>query len=89
MKIAFIGLGNMGTPMATNLVGAGHEVVVFDLVESAMAALEKEARAVRECRGGLCGSEVVISMLPAGVHVRGLYLAPTARACSILSTTSR
>ncbi|MDL4863992.1 NAD(P)-binding domain-containing protein, partial [Halomonas elongata] len=42
MKIAFIGLGNMGTPMATNLVGAGHEVVVFDLVESAMAALEKE-----------------------------------------------
>ncbi|WP_372610843.1 NAD(P)-binding domain-containing protein, partial [Halomonas sp.] len=40
MKIAFIGLGNMGAPMATNLVRAGHEVHVFDLVEAAMQTLE-------------------------------------------------
>ncbi|MBW5799035.1 3-hydroxyisobutyrate dehydrogenase [Halomonas elongata] len=75
MKIAFIGLGNMGTPMATNLVGAGHEVVVFDLVESAMAALEKEgARRAETAETACAEAEVVISMLPAGVHVRGLYL---------------
>ncbi|PWV68861.1 3-hydroxyisobutyrate dehydrogenase [Halomonas sp. A11-A] len=75
MKIAFIGLGNMGAPMASNLVRAGHSVTVFDLMESAMQALESEgarrsASAVEAARG----AEVIISMLPAGAHVKGLYL---------------
>ncbi|QEM82001.1 3-hydroxyisobutyrate dehydrogenase [Halomonas binhaiensis] len=75
MNIAFIGLGNMGMPMAKNLVKAGHSVRVFDLVDSAMAALESEgaerASSALEAAGG---ADVVISMLPAGQHVRGLYL---------------
>ncbi|MEQ5801923.1 3-hydroxyisobutyrate dehydrogenase [Halomonas sp. H10-9-1] len=75
MKIAFIGLGNMGAPMASNLVSAGHDVTVFDLVESAMQALESEgAKRADSAEGAAKGAEVVISMLPAGVHVKGLYL---------------
>ncbi|TFH87404.1 3-hydroxyisobutyrate dehydrogenase, partial [Billgrantia azerbaijanica] len=75
MKIAFIGLGNMGAPMATNLVKAGHDVCVFDLVESAIQALEAEGATRGEsAAAAVRGAEVVISMLPAGVHVRGLYL---------------
>ncbi|MFP4263930.1 MAG: 3-hydroxyisobutyrate dehydrogenase, partial [Halomonas sp.] len=75
MKIAFIGLGNMGAPMASNLVKAGHDVTVFDLVEDAMQALEGEgARRADSAEGAAQGAEVVISMLPAGVHVKGLYL---------------
>lgn len=75
MKIAFIGLGNMGAPMATNLVKAGHEVRVFDLVESAIQGLEAEGATRGEsAEAAVRGAEVVISMLPAGVHVRGLYL---------------
>ncbi|NAW34688.1 3-hydroxyisobutyrate dehydrogenase [Halomonas alimentaria] len=75
MKIAFIGLGNMGAPMASNLVNAGHDVTVFDLVESAMQALENEgANRAATAEGAAKGAEVVISMLPAGVHVKGLYL---------------
>ncbi|MCG6656937.1 3-hydroxyisobutyrate dehydrogenase [Halomonas campisalis] len=75
MKIAFIGLGNMGAPMATNLVKAGHEVGVFDLVDSAMKALEAAgAQACASAQSAASGAEVIISMLPAGQHVRRLYL---------------
>lgn len=75
MKIAFIGLGNMGAPMATNLVKAGHEVVVFDLVEAVLAALEQQGAQRADSAAEACANvEVIISMLPAGVHVRGLYL---------------
>ncbi|GHE22751.1 3-hydroxyisobutyrate dehydrogenase [Halomonas urumqiensis] len=75
MKIAFIGLGNMGGPMATNLVKAGLDVTVFDLSESAVQALESEgARRGESAEATVQGAEVVISMLPAGAHVRGLYL---------------
>lgn len=75
MKIAFIGLGNMGAPMAHNLVKAGHEVRVFDLVEAAMKHLESAgARACASAQSAASGAEVVISMLPAGQHVRRLYL---------------
>jgi 3-hydroxyisobutyrate dehydrogenase len=75
MKIAFIGLGNMGAPMATNLLKAGHQVRVFDLVESAVQALEAEgASRGASAEAAVAGVEVVISMLPAGEHVRGLYL---------------
>ncbi|MDN3520635.1 3-hydroxyisobutyrate dehydrogenase [Halomonas ramblicola] len=75
MKIAFIGLGNMGAPMASNLVKAGHEVTVFDLVESAIQALEAEGASRGEsAEAAARGAEVVISMLPAGTHIKGLYL---------------
>ncbi|MCE8025543.1 MULTISPECIES: 3-hydroxyisobutyrate dehydrogenase [Halomonadaceae] len=75
MKIAFIGLGNMGAPMAHNLVKAGHEVSVFDLVDVAMKHLESAgARACASAQSAASGAEVVISMLPAGQHVRRLYL---------------
>ncbi|PXX97631.1 3-hydroxyisobutyrate dehydrogenase [Halomonas sp. LBP4] len=75
MNIAFIGLGNMGAPMATNLIKAGHQVRVFDLVESAIQALEAEgATRAESAAAATRGAEVVISMLPAGAHVRGLYL---------------
>ena len=72
-KIGFVGLGNMGGPMARNLVAAGREVKVFDLVADLMGKVE----------GGIPqGSaldaatevDVFISMLPAGKHVAGLYL---------------
>jgi 3-hydroxyisobutyrate dehydrogenase len=75
MNIAFIGLGNMGAPMASNLVKAGHSVTVFDLVESAMQALESEGASRGESAEACArGAEVIISMLPAGAHVKGLYL---------------
>ncbi len=75
MKIAFIGLGNMGAPMAHNLVKTGHEVSVFDLVDAAMKHLENAgARACASAQSAASGAEVVISMLPAGQHVRRLYL---------------
>ncbi len=75
MNIAFIGLGNMGAPMAANLLGAGHDVCVFDLVESAMADLEGQGARRAESADAACrDAEVVISMLPTGAHVLGLYL---------------
>ncbi len=75
MQIAFIGLGNMGAPMAANLIGAGHQVRVFDLVESAMATLEEQgASRASSALEAAEGAEVVVSMLPAGAHVKALYL---------------
>ncbi|WP_227368166.1 3-hydroxyisobutyrate dehydrogenase [Halomonas sp. M20] len=75
MQIAFIGLGNMGTPMAINLVNAGHEVVVFDLVESAIQTLKTAgAKSGASAAEAARGAEVIVSMLPAGAHVKGLYL---------------
>lgn len=69
--IGFIGLGNMGGPMAENLLKAGHDVRVFDLaqasVEKAVAAGAKAAASVAEA---VTGAEVVVTMLPAGPHVR-------------------
>lgn len=74
-KIAFIGLGNMGLPMAKNLLKAGHELRAFDLsessVESAVAAGAKAADSVEDC---IKGAEVVITMVPAGPHVKSIYM---------------
>jgi len=72
-KVGFIGLGNMGGPMAGNLVSAGHEVSVFDLVPELMDAVAGATAAVSAEAAG-SGADVLISMLPAGQHVRGLYL---------------
>ncbi|MFJ6053714.1 3-hydroxyisobutyrate dehydrogenase [Streptomyces sp. NPDC092307] len=72
--VAFIGLGHMGGPMAANLVKAGHRVLGFDLVPeslatAAAAGVEPAASAVEAARE----ADVVITMLPAGRHVLGLY----------------
>jgi 3-hydroxyisobutyrate dehydrogenase len=74
-KITFIGLGNMGGPMASNLVKAGHEVTVFDLSKNAVAALVSEgAKTADTAHEAANGAECVITMLPAGQHVEAVYL---------------
>ncbi|MEO8630433.1 MAG: 3-hydroxyisobutyrate dehydrogenase [Betaproteobacteria bacterium] len=74
-RIAFIGLGNMGAPMALNLLQAGHSVAVFDLVKPAIDKLA-QAGAQPKSSAEACveNAEVVISMLPASNHVEALYL---------------
>jgi 3-hydroxyisobutyrate dehydrogenase len=73
-KIGFIGLGNMGGPMAINLVKAGHEVRVFDLSPDAIAALvEAGATAVNAVEDVCENADFVVSMLPAGKHVKAIY----------------
>lgn len=74
-RIAFIGLGNMGGPMAANLARAGHALRVFDLVPAAIeAAVAAGAQAAASAREAVADAEVVISMLPASRHVEALYL---------------
>src|SRR5690242_16588508 len=73
--IGFIGLGNMGLPMARNLLKAGHTLAAFDLNRTAVAAAvaagavaaDSAPEAVRE-------AEIVLTMLPEGRHVRAVYL---------------
>ena len=73
-KIAFIGLGNMGGPMAANLVKGQHQVTAFDLSASALGgAVEKGAKKAASPAEAVKGAEVVVTMLPAGKHVRGVY----------------
>ncbi len=73
--IAFIGLGNMGGPMALNLIKAGHRLRVYDINGTAVtAAVEAGASAAAGTADAVDGAEVVISMLPASRHVEGLYL---------------
>ncbi|WP_404394972.1 3-hydroxyisobutyrate dehydrogenase [Pseudoalteromonas phenolica] len=73
-KIGFIGLGNMGGPMAINLVKAGHEVRVFDLSPDAIASLvEAGATAVNAVEEVCKNADFVVSMLPAGKHVKAIY----------------
>lgn len=73
--IAWIGLGNMGGPMSAKLVAAGHEVRGFDLSEEALAAAAAHGvRRADSAAAAAAGAGVVFTMLPAGKHVRGLYL---------------
>src|SRR5436305_512219 len=75
--IGFIGLGNMGAPMAANLVKAQHHVTGFDLVPTATAALaEKGGHAAPSAIAAAAAGDVVITMLPAGPQVRAVYLGP-------------
>jgi len=74
-NVAFIGLGNMGGPMAINLVKAGHQVCVFDLSEQAVAqVVEKGATTKSQASDCVKNAEFIISMLPAGKHVEAVYL---------------
>jgi 3-hydroxyisobutyrate dehydrogenase len=75
MNIGFIGLGNMGLPMAINLLKAGYQVAGFDLVQSQLDAFAKAGgKTVTNANDAAKNVDVLISMLPASRHVEGLYL---------------
>jgi len=69
-NIAFIGLGNMGAPMAANLVEAGHKVAGFDLVEAAKTGAAASGVSIAAgAREAVAEADTVVTMLPAGRHV--------------------
>jgi 3-hydroxyisobutyrate dehydrogenase len=73
-NIAFIGLGNMGGPMAANLVKAGHKVIAFDLVAASRDQAKADGAAIAESAvGSVKGADVVVTMLPAGKHVLSVW----------------
>jgi 3-hydroxyisobutyrate dehydrogenase len=73
--IGFIGLGNMGLPMAQNLLKAGHAVQGFDMSQAQVLALTASGgQAAASGKAAASGVEIVITMLPAGQHVRDVYL---------------
>lgn len=73
--VAFIGLGNMGAPMAANLIDGGVPVRVFDVVSSLAKPLQTKGAIACDSAAQACeGAHVVISMLPASDHVQSLYL---------------
>ncbi|WP_298364253.1 3-hydroxyisobutyrate dehydrogenase [uncultured Bradyrhizobium sp.] len=73
-NVAFIGLGNMGGPMAANLVKAGHKVTAFDLVAASRDQAKSDGAAIAESGvSAVKGADVVITMLPAGKHVLGVW----------------
>jgi 3-hydroxyisobutyrate dehydrogenase len=75
MKIAFVGLGNMGGGMAANLAKAGHEVSAFDLSEAALARAKQQGCApFTNIVDALAGAEAVVTMLPNGKIVESVYL---------------
>ena len=72
--VAFIGLGNMGGPMAANLVKAGHKVVGFDLVQALLDQAKADGATVAgSAAEAVKGADVVITMLPAGKHVVSVW----------------
>ncbi|WP_108788580.1 3-hydroxyisobutyrate dehydrogenase [Erythrobacter sp. Alg231-14] len=74
MKIAFIGLGNMGGGMAANLVKAGHDVRAFDLSDAALAAAKDAGCTAFTAASEACAdAEAVVSMLPNGAIVKSVY----------------
>ena len=74
MKIAFIGLGNMGGGMAANLAKAGHEVNAFDLAQPALDRAKENGCAVfLDVREAVSGVDAVVSMLPNGKIVQDAY----------------
>ncbi len=73
-NIGFIGLGNMGSPMAINLVKAGHSVTGFDIVtENLDEFAASGGNVVGSITDAVAGAEIVITMLPAGKHVSAVY----------------
>ncbi len=74
-NIAFIGLGNMGAPMAENLVKAGYQLSVYDLSEDAAKRLKQAgANVANSPKDAANNAQIIISMLPAGKHVHSIYL---------------
>jgi 3-hydroxyisobutyrate dehydrogenase len=96
-KIGFIGLGNMGAPMAANLVKSGDRVAGFDVVAAArQAAAQLGAEVAPNAKAAVEGADIVITMLPAGEHVRSVWaeILPSAKRgalfidCSTIDVTS-
>jgi 3-hydroxyisobutyrate dehydrogenase-like beta-hydroxyacid dehydrogenase len=96
MRIGFIGLGRMGLPMTRHIVGAGHDVIAFDISEQARARAEQSGAEIASSVSDLADAEIVCSSLPATEHVEAAYfgsgglvdlLAP-GTACIDLSTIS-
>jgi 3-hydroxyisobutyrate dehydrogenase len=72
--IAFIGLGNMGGPMAANLVKAGHKVIAFDLLGALRDQAKRDGATIAESSVAAAkGADAVITMLPAGKHVLSVW----------------
>ena len=93
MKIGFIGLGNMGSPMANNLLKAGHELFVFDLVQASVKKLVDQhpgkvsaLSAPKEVAAA--GLDLIITMLPAAVHVKSVYLGPDGVLANVSTQTA-
>lgn len=75
LKIGFIGLGNMGLPMATNLLKAGHALTAFDLNKDACKKLEAQgARIAEKITDCAADADFLISMLPSGLIVQNIYI---------------
>ena len=87
-SIAFIGLGNMGSGMAANQAKAGHSVFAFDLSQEALArAKDAGMQPVESAAEAVKNAEVIITMLPAGQHVREVYtqeVLPNARPMALM-----
>lgn len=87
-RIAFIGLGHMGGPMAVNLANAGYEVVGFDLEPSSLdTAFANGISIAKSAIAAVEAADVVVTMLPAGRHVLELY-SGTADSAGLLSAAS-
>ena len=88
MKIAFIGLGNMGGGMAANLVKAGHDVRAFDLSEDALSrARENGCQTFGAVPEAVDGVDAVVSMLPNGAIVKSVYTADVIGKALLLQRT--
>jgi 3-hydroxyisobutyrate dehydrogenase len=76
MKIGFIGLGHMGAPMARNLLKAGHQLVVYDVVKDAVEKIVAAGAAASASPSAVAASgvEVLITMLPSSPHVHSVYI---------------
>jgi 3-hydroxyisobutyrate dehydrogenase len=76
MHIGFLGLGNMGGPMALNLLKAGHSLTVFDLSPASLARLVEAGASAATSPAAIAQSdaELIITMLPAAAHVKSVYL---------------
>ena len=77
MKVGFVGLGIMGRPMSRNLIKAGHQLTVFDIVpESVAEIVAAGATAAASAKEAAAASEVVVTMLPDGPDVEAAVLGP-------------
>ena len=75
MKIGFVGLGNMGNPMARNLLKAGHQLVVYDILPAAVEKLTQAGAKGASSLGQVAAeAELFISILPSSPHVKEVYL---------------
>jgi len=85
-RVGFIGLGNMGGPMAVNLVKAGHRVVGFDVMPDAVTRFAGAGGATaKSAAEAAAAADVIVTMLPAGAHVREIYLGDKGQASGLIA----